>query len=137
MSPRILVIDDEPETTAILRRLLTRRGFVVAEENESTHALHSAHAFQPHVVILDYAMPICHGGDVAWQLWCDPFLREVKVIMCTGVPEADFRLKLPPRDIPILTKPIDGEALVHLIRGSLGDLGSPAGPGARSQPGGN
>ena len=116
MSIRILTIDDEPETTRGLRRLLERHGYEVREENDSRRALESAGEFQPQVVLLDYLMPTVHGGDVAWQLASDPRLRQVKVIICSGVAEEELQAKLPPAPIPILAKPVDTDALLSLIK---------------------
>lgn len=74
-----------------------------------------ARAFQPHVVILDFLMPQAHGGDVAWQFWSDPQLRNVKVVLCSGAVKAEIANRLPPCTIPILEKPVDPDALVALL----------------------
>lgn len=116
MSTRILAIDDDPDVTQGLRRLLEKNGYTVREENDSTHALQTAREFQPHVVILDYLMPRVHGGDVAWQLASDPELGDAKVIICSGVAVTDLHAKLPPAPIPILGKPVDTGTLLELIR---------------------
>jgi len=118
MPIRILVIDDDVQTTTDLKRFLERAGYDVQEENDSTYALEHARVFQPDVVILDYLMPTMHGGDVAWQLASDPFLRRVKVIVCTGCPQREISSALPPSPIPIVEKPIDADALLQLIRES-------------------
>lgn len=115
MTQRILAIDDDPATTSSLRKLLEKKGYDVREENDSTRALATARAFQPHAVILDYLMPRVHGGDVAWQLASDPTLRDVRVIICSGVAGWDLSKKLPPARIPILAKPIDTEALLAVL----------------------
>src|SRR3954466_16357354 len=102
MTQRILAVDDDPATTRSLRKLLEKKGYEVREENDSTRALATARAYQPHVVILDYLMPRVHGGDVAWQIASDATLREVRVIICSGVANWDLSKKLPPARIPIL-----------------------------------
>lgn len=112
---RILAVDDEPQTTHTLRRILEQRGYLVAEENDSNKALEAAKAFHPDVVILDYSMPDTDGGDVAWQLASDPSLKSVRVIMCSGLNPMEFSRKLPPTKIPILQKPLDSLALLELL----------------------
>jgi CheY-like chemotaxis protein len=116
MSLRILVVDDEPTTTAVLKRVLDSKGYTVREENNASQALSTAKVFQPHVVILDYLMPRLHGGDVAWQLASDPELKNARLVICSGVDPAQFKLRLPPKRIPILEKPIDVEALLELLK---------------------
>ena len=122
MPIRILVIDDDVQTTTDLKRFLERAGYEVQVENDSTNALEGAHLFQPHVVILDYHMPTMHGGDVAWQLSSDPLLRGVKMIVCSGYPQSEISRALPPARIPIVEKPIDADALLQLIRESTEDI---------------
>ena len=115
MAKRILIVDDDPETTHGLRRVLEKHGYDVQEENDSENALEVARAFQPHFVILDYLMPKVHGGDVAWQLASDAILQDAQVIMCTGISKAEIAIKLPPARIPILEKPVDTDALLELL----------------------
>lgn len=112
---RILTIDDEPNATHALKRILERRGYVVEEENDSTRALETAKAFHPDVVIVDFSMPKTDGGDVAWQLASDPLLKSAQVIMCSGLDSKEFKRKLPPTHIPILQKPLDALALLELL----------------------
>lgn len=119
MPQRILVVDDDVETTQTLHRLLTARGFTVEVENDSMRALDTARSFQPEVVILDFLMPRAHGGDVAWQLASAADLRQTpKIILCSGVPTAEFALKLPPIKIEIVEKPVNLDALLGLLRKS-------------------
>jgi CheY-like chemotaxis protein len=119
MGYRILAIDDDPQTTHGLKRLLEKLGYEVKEENNSTHALQTAKDFRPDVVILDYLMPQMHGGDVAWQFASDPFLRRTRVIVCSGVPKSEIARRLPPAPIPIVQKPLDSVALLALLKQSI------------------
>jgi len=117
MSERVLIVDDDPEATASLARVLRKKGCVVREENDSTLALQVAREFQPEVVVLDYLMPVVHGVDVAWQLASDPVCRAAQVIMCSAVPREEFVWKLPPCKIPTFEKPVPLDDLVALIQG--------------------
>lgn len=117
MPQRILIVDDDVETTQTLHRLLTAQGFLVEAQNDSMRALDTARRFQPDVVILDFLMPRAHGGDVAWQLASAADLRQTpRIILCSGVPTAEFALKLPPIKVEILEKPVNPETLLGLIR---------------------
>jgi CheY-like chemotaxis protein len=118
MSQRVLVVDDDRQTTRGLKRVLEAEGYEVTEENDSAQALNRAREFQPHFVVLDYLMPRVHGGDVAWQLASDAELRNVRIIVCSGAPIEEVATKLPPTRIPILEKPVDTDALLQLLRGN-------------------
>lgn len=116
MPQRILVVDDDHDTTRTFQRLLTAHGFLVREENDSRNVLRTAREFQPDVVILDFLMPPPHGAELAWKLAGDVRLRETpRVILCSGVPTGEFELKLPPIKIEIVEKPVDGDMLLQLL----------------------
>ena len=75
---RILVIDDEPSITRLLKLNLEQTDhYEVREENDSTRALDAAREFKPDLVISDVMMPEVGGGEVAAQLREDPALRRV------------------------------------------------------------
>jgi CheY-like chemotaxis protein len=127
MQYRVLTVDDDPQTTGALRRLLEKAGYLVLEENDAAQALAKAREFQPHVVILDFYMPRVHGGDVAWQLSSDPKLRQTKLIMCSGHTPAAFAHKLPPAKIEIVEKPVDADKLLALLAESVAGVGAESG----------
>src|SRR4051794_16955 len=75
-SPRILVIDDDPNLSALVRLfLLKTRRFDVREENRSSVALAVAQQYRPQLILLDVDMPGKDGGDVSRELAGDPLLR--------------------------------------------------------------
>lgn len=116
MQKRILIVDDDPATTQSLARLLTAKGFLVNQVNDSTQALKVAREFQPDFVILDFLMPEMHGGDVAWQLASDAALEKTPLfILTSGASPAEFATALPPVRISILEKPIATAGLLRML----------------------
>ena len=118
MAARVLIVDDDAGATKSMKRLLETSGFVVEEENDSALASFHARKFQPDFAILDFKMPVLHGGDIAWQLQSDPELKRIKLIVCSGIPAQELRYHLPPNPIPVLEKPIDLSELLRLLRES-------------------
>ena len=127
MSERILIVDNDPEGSKLLRQLLNLKGCDARVESDSRRALDTAREFQPDVVMLDYLMPYLDGAEVAWQFASDPSWRGVRLIVCSALPREEFVTKLPPANIAIVSKPIDLEALLVLIRGGA----APTSPGHR------
>lgn len=85
---RILIIDDEPDFTALLKANLEEVGnFEVMEVNDSSQALQAARDFQPELCIIDVVMPGLDGGDVVALLRADPELKDVAVVMLTALVE--------------------------------------------------
>jgi len=120
---RILVIDDEPSITRLLKLNLEQTNhYEVREENDSTRALDTAREFKPDLVISDVMMPEVGGGEVAAQLREDPTLRRVPVIFLTaavrkeelGGPEAVIAGRL------YIAKPLDVKSLLAAIERILG-----------------
>lgn len=58
---RILVVDDEPEITLVLRSALTKHGYDVRVANEGEAALELFSAWPPDLVITDLSMPNMNG----------------------------------------------------------------------------
>ena len=60
----ILVVDDEIEVGAVIRRVLERAGFAVAVASNAAAALDAVTAEPPDVVITDVIMPQVHGVEL-------------------------------------------------------------------------
>jgi len=112
---RILIIDDEPNSALALGIVLYEHGHEVKVEKDSARALEAVREFRPDVVLIDFMMPKAHGGEVAWQLHADPALKNTKLILYSGMLPEELRPLLPPRDIPILEKPVDTQRLLRLL----------------------
>jgi len=66
---RIVIVDDNPDATYALAMLLERAGFtVVAQIYDPEQAVDCILTHQPHVAILDIAMPIIDGYEMAEQI---------------------------------------------------------------------
>src|SRR4051794_26976596 len=91
MKTRILLIDDEPEYTSMLRAHLESAGyFHVREKNNETHAITVAREFGPDIVLLDVMMPRLEGSEVAGLFRADRQLRDTPVLFLTAlISEAD------------------------------------------------
>jgi CheY-like chemotaxis protein len=86
MKKRILVIDDEPDFTYMLKLSLESMGYYrVGVENEATRALRTAREFAPDLIVLDIMMPGLDGSEVAARIRTDPYLRDVPVLFMTAL----------------------------------------------------
>src|SRR5437773_12120296 len=70
---RILIVDDERDSTHLVKILLEKIGrYCVLEENDAAKAYQSARDFRPDLILLDIMMPQRDGGDVAAEIEADP-----------------------------------------------------------------
>ena len=83
---RILLIDDEPGFTRMLRLNLEKTGaYEVREENRGAQGLATASEFKPDLILLDVIMPDADGGDVAARIKADKNLKDVPIVFLTAV----------------------------------------------------
>jgi two-component system, OmpR family, response regulator len=72
---RLLIIDDEPSLTRLLKLALERQGeYDVRTANTGKAGLVVAREFQPHVVVLDLVLPDLSGGEVCAALGDAPVI---------------------------------------------------------------
>jgi two-component system OmpR family response regulator len=83
-SKRILVVDDEPQDTQLLKAFLERKNFVVREENDSTAALSAAEQFKPDLILLDVLMPQLDGGELAVRFRANPAFEGIPIVFLTS-----------------------------------------------------
>src|SRR5437870_3907559 len=82
---RILVVDDEPVTTQLVRMVLEQTGrFTVREVNTSEETLDSIYDFKPDLILLDVLMPGLDGADVILRIRDDPRLKHIPVVFHTA-----------------------------------------------------
>ncbi len=86
MKKKILVVDDEPGLTRMVRRGLEAKGnYLVMEENSGARALMAARNFKPDLVLLDVMMPDVDGGSVASEFAEDDDLKHVPIVFLTAI----------------------------------------------------
>ena len=83
---KVLLVDDEPAFTRLLRMNLEKTGaYEVREEHVGSRALAAAKEFKPDIVLLDVVMPDIDGGTVVSQIRCSEELKNTQVVFLTAV----------------------------------------------------
>jgi CheY-like chemotaxis protein len=83
---RILVIDDEPAFTELLRLNLEGSGaYEVRAEHDARKALETVRAFRPDLIVLDLIMPEVGGAELSEQLKADATLRDIPVVFSSAI----------------------------------------------------
>jgi CheY-like chemotaxis protein len=118
---RILIVDDDPDATHLVKVLLERTGqYLVLEENDATKARQSARDFQPDLILLDIVMPEADGGEVAAQIDADPELQNTPIIFLTAlVTRAEAKAGLRAQGHSFVAKPISIPEVINAIEQHL------------------
>jgi len=93
MTHRILVVDDEPDITALVAYHLARAGFRVSTAHNGPDALKAAREERPDMIILDLMLPGLSGYDVLAELRQREETRDVGVILLTARREEPDRIR--------------------------------------------
>ena len=127
LTHRILVVDDEPDITALVAYHLAKAGHRVSTAANGPDALKAAREERPDVVILDLMLPGVSGYDVLAELRRRDETREVGVILLTSRREEPDRIRgLSLGADDYLTKPFSPQELSLRVTALLRRLGSPA-----------
>ena len=120
---KILVIDDEPAFTNMLRLNLERTGvYTVREQNRARGAVAAAREFRPDLILLDVIMPELDGGTVAALMGRDPELSHIPIVLLTAAVSSreSGAEGLESGGYLFLSKPIALQRLIHCIEANLG-----------------
>jgi len=115
--PHILVVDDEPQITRVLRTSLDAQGYEVRVANDGETALEIVKDFIPDLVITDLAMPRMNGIELCRQL---RKISQVPIIVLSV--RGDERSKVEALDSgadDYVTKPFGSGELLARIRAGL------------------
>jgi len=122
-STRLLIIDDEPDFTALLKANLEEAGdFLVRQVNDSENAVKAAQEFRPHLCVIDVVMPGMDGGDVVAKFRADPALKDVPVMMLTALVEENPESsdgETQTGGLPFVSKTSDFETILACIEKHL------------------
>ena len=114
---RILVVDDEPQLTRVLRTGLTSRGYDVRAAADGLAGFETFTDWHPDLVITDLAMPVMDGLELCRRLRA---ISQVPIIVLSA--KGEEKTKVEALDIgadDYITKPFGIDELLARVRASL------------------
>jgi DNA-binding response OmpR family regulator len=81
MSPRVLIVEDDPDVSLAITTIFFNDGYDVITEADGRSGLHAFHAARPQLVVLDVGLPVLDGWAVLSRI---RDLSEVPVLMLTS-----------------------------------------------------
>ena len=114
---RVLVVDDEPQITRVLRTVLTSQGYQVRTAGEGESALLSFNEWRPELVITDLYMPRMDGVELCRRIRA---VSSVPIIVLSV--KGEERTKVEALDSgadDYVTKPFGIDELMARVRAAL------------------
>jgi two-component system, OmpR family, KDP operon response regulator KdpE len=114
---RVLVVDDEPQITRVLRTVLTSQGYQVRTAGEGESALLSFNEWRPELVITDLYMPRMDGVELCRRIRA---VSNVPIIVLSV--KGEERTKVDALDSgadDYVTKPFGIDELMARVRAAL------------------
>lgn len=120
MKPRILVVDDEPDTVELIEFNLKGAGYEVVTADDGAEALKKARSTPPDLILLDLMLPELDGLEVCKLLRRHSETAHIPIIMLTAkAAEIDRVLGLELGANDYVTKPFSPRELVLRVKNLL------------------
>jgi DNA-binding response OmpR family regulator len=112
---RILVIDDDLPLRGMLAAALRKHGFQVLLAGDGEEGQRAVNLHNPHVILLDLAMPRVNGWDFLQRLQETGKIKDVPIIVLSAHLRVEPQAVLQMGVSAILPKPFNLPELIDLI----------------------
>ena len=124
----VLVVDDEADIRAVVRGMLTTKGYTVLDTGDPQQALRLATQQPVHLLLTDVVMPLMRGTELAQRVQAvSPW---TKVLLMSAYKIAEVTTS----GFPFLAKPFTPETLIEKVRQLLAQPSPFARPGPPQPP---
>jgi len=89
--PRILVVDDHPDSRLIMVMAMERWGYEVVEARDGKEAMAQLEGGNFNLVVIDLAMPFMSGLEVGRSVRTDPRTKDIPILAVTALDTSETR----------------------------------------------
>jgi CheY-like chemotaxis protein len=116
MSPRVLVVDDDPQVLRLMRVNLELEGYDVVSAPDGEEALEAVVSERPDVVVCDVMMPGVDGLTVLRNVRANPQTSKIPfVVVSAKAQRSDVKAALDMGADKYITKPFDPQDLLDAV----------------------
>ncbi|MDQ3223159.1 MAG: Flp pilus assembly complex ATPase component TadA, partial [Gemmatimonadota bacterium] len=117
----VLLVEDEEQLRRVMKDLLQREGYRVAEARDGIQALDEVDRHAPDVIILDLNLPGLDGYSVLAQLRSRPATRGIPIMVLTAKGDEDNEVRVFELGaVDFVTKPFRARSLTARLEAVLG-----------------
>jgi DNA-binding response OmpR family regulator len=114
--PKLLIIDDQPESISLLMNFLGERDFDIAVALDGEDGMTKARLLKPDLILLDIVMPRMDGFETCRKLKADATLHDIPVIFLSGHNDVAEKLAgFSAGGQDYITKPFEAEEVLARI----------------------
>jgi putative two-component system response regulator len=111
-TPRVLVVDDNPDIVVLMKELLSTRGYEVTAVRDATQAEMEIRREPPDLILSDVVMPGKSGYELCRELKENPATRLIPFVLITGLSNREDKIRgIEAGADDFLNKPIFAEEL--------------------------
>src|SRR3989338_6691887 len=117
MKKKILVVEDAPHISRLVRFILEKNGFEVLQAFVGQEGMEMAKKEKPDLIILDVMMPNMDGFEVAKKLTGMEETKNIPIIMLSSAAQFKDKMKgIESGAIDYITKPFEKEELIAKVK---------------------
>ncbi|MGD8428809.1 MAG: response regulator [Ectothiorhodospiraceae bacterium] len=117
---RILIVDDSPTETHVLKTTLERHGFDVTVAEDGEQGMDKARAEKPDVILMDIVMPGVNGFQATRKLSKDPETSAIPIVMISTKTQDTDRIWAKRQGaLDYIAKPVTEDELLKKINAAL------------------
>jgi DNA-binding response OmpR family regulator len=115
-------VDDDPKFLHFVTELLTGAGYDVTSTSQASKAVRLAEEVRPRLAILDLAMPLKDGFELADELKANSKTSQIRCMFLTGRPASEGMEEAKDTGaLAYLVKPIRSSSLLWMVRTVLAE----------------
>jgi CheY-like chemotaxis protein len=114
---RVLIIDDDLGTRALVEAVLQGKGIATQQAEQGEEGLEKARQNPPDLILCDLDMPVMDGIETLAEIRRDPLLKYIPFVLVTGMATAAQEQNMMRGGANgILRKPFSFAALLEIVR---------------------